>query len=118
LPLIIIQYGVQLARDVAPPIMGVVVFGGLAAALVRLALEPFMVGCIGLALGAAWPRRWVSGGAALALSAAYFGLINLLRLMPMALPLRVVVEIILPVVLPVIISLAALRMTQWLIEKD
>ncbi len=84
---------------------------GLAVSLLRLALEPFMVGAIGVMAGAALRVRASAVITTLFLTFFYFLLVNLPRLIPMTWPLRFIVEFVLPVALPLLVIWLCLKFT-------
>jgi hypothetical protein len=118
MPVFIIQYDILFSLKDNPVLMRFAAALALAAALIRLVVEPFMVGAIGAAIGAAIPQRVPAVVATTLLSAAYFAAINLARLLPLDPPVLLVVETILPVMLPIAIALAAFRFAEHSLRRD
>lgn len=118
LPLLISQYAVLLPLTEYPFISRLAMILGLVVSVARLALEPAMIGAIGLMAGAGLPTRPAAVIAAAFLGGAYFLLINLARLIPMAWPARFVVEFALPLALPLLITYGALRLAHHLLSRD
>lgn len=118
LPLLISQYAVLLPLDEYPLISRLAMILGLVVSVARLALEPPMIGAIGLMAGAGLPTRPAAVITTAFLGAAYFLLLNLARLIPMAWPLRFIVEFALPLALPALITYGALRLAHHLLTRD
>lgn len=90
----------------------------VAVALVRLPLEIFMVGAIGIASGTAGRTRSTGIIITTALTFFYFLLLNLPRLLVLPLPLYVVVEVVLPLALPLLITLGCIQFTLRVLLRD
>jgi hypothetical protein len=118
LPLLILQYASFWPLDDYPIIARGAMALGLAASLVRLLVEPVMVGAIGIMTGAVLPwRSWARASAAV-LTLFYFLLLNLPRRLLMGWELRVMIEIVLPLVLPVLITWIAFRLAHHALTRD
>lgn len=117
MPLLISLYATQYPLNTHPLLSRAAMALGLIAALVRLALEPFMIAAIGQAAGAAFPMRSTAIITTGFLGAFYFLLINLVRLVALPWPLHFVVEFVLPVALPLLLTWLALRLTEHLITR-
>ena len=91
---------------------------GMAASVLRLAVEPLMIGALGILLGAGVTFRAAGTVWLILLGAAYFVLLNLLRLAALDVPLRLFVEYILPLALPLAITWLALRLTRRVLRHD
>lgn len=142
---VLIVYGVALAAPPAiysamspvwqgtgsPLLVSVAVVGGLAVALLRIMLEPVMIGMIGVFVGAVVPYRNTTISLSVALGAAYVVLINLLARLPNLRPqqigrvtvapdygLVVLIDFVLPIVLPALITWGLLRVTARLLRRD
>jgi len=102
LPLLVLHYELIFADTGQPLLARGLTFVALIVSVIRLPLEAVYVAAIGVVVGAV--SRWrVSAMVTTALlSAAYFGLLNLLRLLPSSPAGVVMVEIALPLLLPVI----------------
>lgn len=118
MPLLIIQYDVVFSLEDSPILMRGALILAQGAALIRVFLEPIMVGALGLLMGATlWARIPAIVGTVL-LASGYFFALNLLRLLPLDPALRLFVETILPLIAPIIITLVALRLTAWALQRD
>lgn len=142
---VLIVYGVALAAPPAiysamspvwqgtgsPLLVSVAVVGGLAVALLRIMLEPIMIGMIGVFVGAVVPYRNTAISLSVALGAAYVVLINLLARLPSLRPqqigrvtvapdygLVVLIDFVLPIALPALITWGLLRVTARLLRRD
>lgn len=142
---VLIVYGVALAAPPAlysvmspvwqgagsPLLTSVAVVGGLAVALLRIMLEPIMIGMIGVFVGAVVPYRNTAISLSVALGAAYVVLINLLTRLPSLRPQQVgratvapdyglvlLVDFVLPILLPALITWGLLRVTARLLRRD
>lgn len=107
LPLVIMQYSTLWPVEQHPLLMRTAAFLSLTSSLLRLILEPAMVGALGVFMGAAVGSRVPATGAALGTVTFYFIMVSLPRLLPMEWPLRLIVEIAMPLVLPVLVITAA-----------
>lgn len=118
LPLLILQYASFWPLDEFPILARAAMALGLAASLVRLLVEPVMVGAIGVMAGAVLPyRHWARASTAV-LTLFYFVLINLPRRLPLGWEMRVLVEIVLPLALPVLIAWVAFRLAHHALTRD
>lgn len=118
MPLLIIQYDVVFSLEDNPILMRGALILAQCAALIRVFLEPIMVGALGLLMGATlWARIPAIVGTVL-LASGYFFALNLLRLLPLDPALRLFVETILPLIAPILITLVALRLTAWALQRD
>jgi ABC-type transport system involved in multi-copper enzyme maturation permease subunit len=118
LPLLILQYASLWPLDQYPVVARAAMALGLAASLVRLLVEPLMVGALGIMAGAALPYRNWARASVTVLTLFYFLLINLPRRLPMAWEMRAVVEIVLPLILPVLIAWVAFRLAHHALLRD
>ncbi len=118
LPLILIQYDIYFSLSDEPALMRFALIAALGAAILRVILEPIMVGALGVMVGAAVRSRLPAIIGTTALSAGYFLLINLVRLIPLDNGGRLFVEIFLPVVLPLLITWAAFRSASYFLTAD
>jgi hypothetical protein len=118
LPLLISQYAVLFPLDDYPYISRVAMMLGLVVSLLRMAVEPFMVGAVGVLLGAVFPWRAWAVVSTTVLWGAYFLLLNLLRFVPMDWPLRFAVDFVLPLALPLFITWLCLRVTLAVLRRN
>lgn len=119
LPLLVLQYAnifgpgaTQSAQTVVAIILALLVN------MLRLFLEPVMVGALGLLFGTFVNPRIAAEIITITLSAVYFAFINLPRLLPLGPTARLLVDFALPLGLPVIITVGALAATRYLIHRD
>lgn len=130
-PLYYAFYGRVWLVDEAPFLFPVAVTGAMAVALLRLMLEPMMVGVIGVFVGTITPYRNTAISLSVALSVAYFGLLWLLgqvsgaygevtrrSFVPPNHGLIILLDYVLPLALPLLISAGLLRLTAYLITRD
>ncbi len=142
---VLIVYGVALAAPPAlysvmspvwqaagsPLLTSLAVVGGLAVALLRIMLEPIMIGMIGVFVGSVVPYRNTAISLSVALGAAYVVLINLLSRLPSLRPQQIgratlapdyglvlLVEFVLPILLPALITWGLLHVTARLLRRD
>ncbi len=118
LPLILIQYDVYFSLNGQPVLMRFALIAALGAAILRVIVEPVMVGALGVMVGAAVPSRLPAIIATTALTGSYFLLINLIRLIPLSDGGRLFVEIFLPVALPLLITWGAFRAAAYFLTCD
>lgn len=90
----------------------------LAACIIRLPLEMFMVGTLGVMMGSAARIKSNALLGTIVLCGFYFLLLNLARLIPMPWYGQLFVDVILPITLPLLISWGAIRSTEYLIDRD
>ena len=96
----------------------VVLVLGLAVALMRLILEPFMIAALAVLFGALVPQRTPALISLLAAGFFYFLLINMPRLLPLSPLLIIVVDFVLPVVLPLVVIWASFRLALYILRRD
>lgn len=118
LPLLIIQYDMFLSVEDNPIITRVGLTFALGMSILRVMIEPIMVGALGALVGAAIPSRISAMVTTAIITAAYFLLINLVRFAQLDDAGRLLVEIVLPIVLPLLITLLALRGATALFTRD
>lgn len=91
---------------------------GLASALVRIIVEPFMIAALAMAIGAGVPAR-VPAMISLGVTCGfYFLFINLPRLLDLSAEGRILVEFVLPVIVPLIITWASFRLAIYILRRD
>lgn len=118
LPPIIIEHASLYPPDEFGPATHLMIIVGLGASILRLLLEPLMIGAVGILVGAVSDLKLTALMWTTLLGIAYFALVNLPRLAIMPWPVRLVVESILPVVLPVVIMVGALAIARNVLERD
>lgn len=115
-----------------PLVLPVAVIGATAVALLRLVLEPLMVGMIAVYIGAVVPYRSTAISVSVAVSLAYFTLMWLVTQLPIihGTTLRdgtliapnyflvVLFDLILPILLPALITWGMLRLTVRTLRQD
>ncbi len=118
MPLLIIQYDVFFSLETNPILLRFALILAQASGIIRVFLEPIMVGALGVLMGATlWARIPAIVGTVL-LAGGYFFAINMLRLLPLDPWLRLFIETILPLIAPIVITLVALRLTAWALQRD
>jgi len=118
LPPLLVSTGLSWQATTASDALPIPLLVGMAVSVLRLAVEPIMIGALGILLGATVTFRAAGTIWLILLGAAYFVLLNLARLAPLSVPLRLLVEYILPLVLPVAITWLSLRLTRTLLLHD
>lgn len=94
------------------------IIAGLIASLLRVFLEPLMMGALGVLAGAVAGLRISAVTWTILLGAAYFIMINMPRLLALTWLERLLIEAVLPVALPPLITLGALALAQYILERD
>lgn len=117
-PLLISYYGTMWPLDQNPVLSRVAIILGLGVSIIRMLLEPFMVGMIGILMGTALRTRSAGTSGTLIVGIFYFLCLNLVRLVRMSWPLRFVVDFVLPLALPVLIMGLVIWLTSYLIERE
>ncbi len=118
LPLLIIQYDIFFSFDEQPILMRLGLIFALGVAILRVLIEPILIGALGTLVGALIPSRVLAIFTTTALGASYFALINLVRLAPLDQPTRVLVEIILPTALPLLLIFLCFRAAVYFLTRD
>lgn len=118
LPLLIIQYDMFLSVNDNPILMRFGLTFALGMSILRVMIEPVMVGALGVLIGAAIPSRISAMVTTIIITAAYFLLINLVRFAPIDEVGRLVVEIVFPILFPVIITYFSVRVATTLLTRD
>jgi hypothetical protein len=118
LPILISQYATLWPPDEYPALSRAAMIIGLVVSLVRLMIEPVMIGAIGAMAGAALHVRYSAGVTTLLIGFSYFLLINLPRFIPMSWPMRFVTDFALPLVLPLVITWIALKVASYLLARE
>jgi len=117
LPILISQYATIWPLDEYPVLsrMGMVL--GLIVSLLRLMLEPFMIGALGVMAGAALRVRSSAVVATALMGFFYFLFLNLLRFMRLPWPLQFVVEFVFPLVAPLLLIWVGLRLAKYFLTR-
>jgi hypothetical protein len=118
LPVLVIQYDWLFPSMEQPIVMRAAMLLALAAALVRIPLETALIASIGVAAGSFTRHRIAAMLAALLLAAAYFGFINLVRLLAVEPAVRLMLDTLLPVLAPLPLILLAYWVAQRRIERE
>ncbi len=90
---------------------------GLVTSLIRMVLEPFMIGAVGIMMGVALRKRASAVLGMITFGFFYFLFLNGLRMVPLAWPLRFVAEFALPLLMPTLTIWGALRLSRWIITR-
>ncbi len=118
-PVLIVEYGILFNAQTQPGLTVVAVILGMVTSTFRLLVEPIMVGALGVMLGAITPPiRMSASTLTVVITAGYFALINLARLLPLGYIPRILVETVLPFVLPIAIAWVALRVASLALAQD
>ncbi|MCA0456627.1 MAG: hypothetical protein LCI00_21820 [Chloroflexi bacterium] len=116
-PLLISHYGTMWSMNEYPLVTRAAFIFGLAVAIIRMVLEPFMMAMIGVFMGAALKTRPAATAGTLVVGAFYFMCLNLARLIPMAWPVRFVLDFVLPVVIPIGMTWLVIYLTDRLVDR-
>jgi hypothetical protein len=117
LPILISHYATLWPLDENPVLARLGMVLGLIVSLVRLLLEPFLIGALGVMAGAALRVRSSAVIATTIMAFFYFMLLNLLRIIPMPWPLQFIVEFVLPLGLPLLLIWASLKVARYCITR-
>jgi hypothetical protein len=117
MPLLISQYASLWPLKEYPLLARTAMILGLTTSLLRLLLEPFMIGAVGIVMGVALRHHASAILGMLTVAFFYFLFINLLRLVPMGWQLRFIVEFALPLMAPLAIIWTSLRLARWLLNR-
>lgn len=117
MPLLISQYATLWPLKAFPLLSRTAMILGLIVSLVRMALEPFMIGSVGIAMGVALRVRAPAVLGMVVVGFFYYLFLNLLRFVPMSWQLRFLAEFALPLLLPLAVTWASLRLARWLITR-
>jgi hypothetical protein len=117
LPILISQYATVWPLDEFPVLSRIGMVLGLVVSLVRLMLEPFMIGALGVMAGAALRVRSSAVIATLIMGLFYFLFINLIRVLPVPWPLQFAFEFVLPVALPLLLIWIALKSANYFLTR-
>lgn len=118
MPLIAMQFSPAFPMDEQPYVLRLLLLTTYIASLLRMILEPFMVGMIGVMIGSVIPSRTPAGIALILLLFFYFLLINLPRLIPAPWFIRFLIEAVLPLTLPLLIIYFAFRVTVHILSPE
>lgn len=118
LPVLIIQYDVLISLEAHPLLTHIALIFALASSLLRLILEPMMIGALGVWMGATVWARVPAVVATGLLAGAYFFTINMLRLLPLDPAMRLFVDMLVPVIAPLAITFLAFRLAAWSLRRD
>jgi hypothetical protein len=118
MPVFVIQYDWLFPMMEQPVIMRAAMLLGLASAILRIPLETALIASIGVAVGCFTRHRIAAMLAALLLGAAYFGLINMVRLLPVSPPVRLMLDTALPLLAPLPLMALAYWAAQRRIERE
>lgn len=118
LPLIGLQYAAYWPLDESLAVSRLALLLGLAASMLRLIIEPFMIAALAILIGAGIPARIPAMTTLAVTGFFYFLIINLPRLLTLPPELRVLLETVLPLVLPLVVIWAAFRLAHYIIQRD
>jgi hypothetical protein len=117
LPILISHYATLWPLDENPVLARLGMVLGLVVSLLRLFLEPFMIGAFGVMAGAALRVRSSAVIVTALMAFFYFLLLNLLRVIQMPWPLQFVVEFVLPLALPLLLIWLCFKVARFLITR-
>jgi len=112
MPILISQYASIWPLDQYPVMSRLGMVLGLVVSLVRLILEPFMIGALGVMTGAALRVRSSAVVATALIAFFYFLSMNLLRFLKIPWPLQFMIEFVLPIALPLLIIWGSLKLAE------
>ena len=117
MPILISQYASIWPLDDYPILSRLGMVLGLVVSLLRLVLEPFMIGALGVMAGAALRVRASAVVATGLIAFFYFISLNLMRFLKIPWPLQFIVEFVLPVALPLLIIWGSLKLADRFITR-
>jgi hypothetical protein len=117
LPILISQYASIWPLEQYPILSRLGMVLGLVVSLVRLVLEPFMVGALGVMAGAALRVRSSAVVATSLIAFFYFLSMNLIRFLKIPWPIQFAIEFVLPVALPLLIIWGSLKLAERFITR-
>jgi hypothetical protein len=118
LPILITVYAGQWPLADYPIVSRAAMMIGLGVAMLRLMIEPFLIGVIGTACGVVFKQRSQAVLATFLFTVVYFAVINLPRLIDLPPLLGFLVEFVLPLALPVGIIAGCFAVCRRLLERD
>jgi hypothetical protein len=118
LPILITVYAQKWPLETYPLASRLAMIAGLGVAMLRLVIEPFLVGVIGTACGAVFKQRSPAVLATFLFMLVYFVGINLPRLIPLSPLPGFLVEFALPLVAPLAIIALCFTFCRRLLERD
>lgn len=121
MPAIILTYTETFTFDETPLITPVLIVLAYTASLIRIILEPIMVGLIAVVVGAAVPYRTAAMTASISLSAFYFLFMYLARQLPGILDHFAglfIMDVVLPIGLPLLMIALCLYAARTLVTAD
>jgi ABC-type Na+ efflux pump permease subunit len=118
LPVLVIQYGLLFSAVDEPYVVGIVTVVGLCVAVLRVMLEPIMVGALGILMGTVNPNRVTAVGSTALLAVGYYIVINLPRLIEIGWFGRILLDMVVPLALPVMIIVGCLHLSAYLLSRD
>lgn len=118
LPVLVIQYDWLFSSTEQPLMMRAALLLGLAAAIIRIPLEVALMASVGVAVGSFTRYRIAAMLGAVLLGAAYFGFINVARMLTTEPLLRLLLDTVLPVAAPIPLILLAFRVAARRLESD
>jgi len=117
MPILVSQYATMWPLDQHPVLSRIGMVLGLIVSLLRLGLEPFMIGALGAMAGAALRIRSSAVVATSLMAFFYFLFINLVRFVKLPWPLQFTIEFILPVILPLLLIWVSLKLAKYFLTR-
>lgn len=118
MPMLVSQYATLWPLKDYPLLSRTAMILGLGVSLLRLVIEPCMIGAVGMLMGTALRSRAPAVLSMVFTGGFYFLLLNLTRLVKMPWQLRFVVDFALPLLLPLLIIWACFAVARWLISRS
>jgi len=121
MPILLLTYTDSFTFEETPVAMPLIIVLIYITSLLRLILEPIMIGLIAVMVGTMVPFRAGAITASVSMGAFYVLIMNLLRRMPGALesPASILLlDAVLPIVIPVLVIAFCLWMARWMVTAD
>jgi hypothetical protein len=118
LPILISQYATIWPLDEHPILSRTGMVLGLIVSLLRLVLEPFMIGALGVMCGAALRVRSSAVVATSLIAFFYFITTNMLRFLKIPWPLQFLVEFVVPVAVPLLLIWASFKLAEYFLTRS
>lgn len=118
MPMLVSQYATLWPLKEYPLLSRTAMILGLAVSILRLVIEPCMIGAVGMLMGTALRSRAPAVLSTVFIGAFYFLMLNLTRLVDMPWQLRFVVDFVLPLTLPLLMIWGSFTLARWLISRN
>ncbi len=120
LPLVVMNYANTWSPTDFPYTSHFAISVAVGASLVRLVLEPIMIGAVGILIGSTVRYKSTAMTATMVVGFFYFVFINMLRYTPVNdnLALYMFIDLLVPVAMPIIITVIILKISALIVERD